>query len=78
MDHEFQAVTSANFNPLVRTKSQVDSYAATRWHEKKNGQMYGYANMSWVDGHASKEPTDLGQMSKAGVRPRYCYYLWNH
>ncbi|MCE5340450.1 MAG: prepilin-type N-terminal cleavage/methylation domain-containing protein [Planctomycetaceae bacterium] len=78
IDHEFGAIYPGVFDPLAKSKSNPVTLFATRWHDKKPGKLYGYANVSWVDGHSSREPSDLSQLSPAGTIPRWCHYFWNH
>jgi len=76
MDHEQYAVTPSNFNPGV---SQDALKCATRWHNKKSSDLYGKANIVWVDGHSSVEPEDFGQLpKKVGEAFRWQYYFYKH
>jgi prepilin-type N-terminal cleavage/methylation domain-containing protein/prepilin-type processing-associated H-X9-DG protein len=82
MDHEFYSVAKQNFNPLIPPSNVKSHYAPngvmTRWHGKKPGENYGYANIAWVDGHVSEEPDDLGVKPKLFKKPRWTYYFYDH
>lgn len=76
MDHEQYVVTSLNYNPGASPDSLK---CATRWHDKKRSDLYGTANIVWVDGHASPELPDFGQLpTKRGETFRWQYYFYNH
>lgn len=85
IDHQFYMVASApdNFDPFRPPSEIITSYAPnglqTRWHMRSPGEDYGYGNIAWVDGHASKEPDDFTQEPrKLFEEPRWTYYFWNH
>ena len=80
MDQEYYLATPWSFNPLISpTDLNLEWMSATRWHDKKPDEWYGYANMAWVDGHVSKEPPDLGDFPKSRqVQPRWKFYFFNH
>jgi prepilin-type N-terminal cleavage/methylation domain-containing protein/prepilin-type processing-associated H-X9-DG protein len=62
MDHEYYSVTNWTFNPLS-TDPLNDPFMTmafgTRWHSVSSGGIYGFANIAWIDGHVSKEPSDF-------------------
>lgn len=75
-DHGYYYIASSTFNPLV-APDQMSINAASRWHEKKSGQVYGYGNIAWVDGHVSKEPDDFDQTSDSGYE-KWRFYIYDH
>ncbi|MBI9018715.1 MAG: prepilin-type N-terminal cleavage/methylation domain-containing protein [Phycisphaerae bacterium] len=55
-----------NFNPCIAPSSLTDP-TISRWHKIPANKPYGTANISWADGHVSKEPDDFAS--------RWQYYL---
>jgi prepilin-type N-terminal cleavage/methylation domain-containing protein/prepilin-type processing-associated H-X9-DG protein len=81
MDCAYMHIMPESFNPLTPPKPPYISWPiASRWHNKKPGAWYGYGNIGWVDGHASREPRDFEYVNRIVSPPqiRWKYYFWNH
>jgi prepilin-type N-terminal cleavage/methylation domain-containing protein/prepilin-type processing-associated H-X9-DG protein len=78
-DFDYNLIGDGMYNPL---KKRRELYLhAARWHEIKSGQEYGYGNIIWADGHASKEPSDFANKRKPGqlvCDERWRYYFYKH
>lgn len=69
MDHEYSVVVewvmdTRTKKPLAGTPPMTMPMG-TRWHSIKQGDVYGYGNIAWVDGSVSKEPDDFGGVDDA-------------
>jgi len=81
IDHEYYAVFNSTFNPTMPYSSFPDDYKyKTRWHNIKSGSDYGVGMIGWVDGHVSKEPSDLADKKTVGSKTieRWKYYFYEH
>jgi prepilin-type processing-associated H-X9-DG protein len=68
LDHEFYRVWSSVFTP------NAENPYKTRWHNLKPGELYGYANFAWADGHVSREPQDLADVEEGGREKWQTYF----
>jgi prepilin-type N-terminal cleavage/methylation domain-containing protein len=86
IDHEYYAAFSWTFNPTRALNSFPANYKyKTRWHNIKPGNDYGIGMIGWVDGHASREPSDFadktnvqGKTKESNTKERWRYYFYDH
>ena len=79
MDHEYYCIYNATFNPLATNPLNdpiMTMPFGTRWHSVPSGKVYGYANVAWIAGHVTKEPTDFEEITSNG-RYRWKDYFYD-
>jgi len=80
IDHEYYYVARWFFDPTKPPEEiQADPrfWFQTRWHLKRSSDIYGIGMISWVDGHAGREPKDFAEVadnSYSGRRWTFYYY----
>lgn len=84
IDCDAPVANRSSINPFVKradlglaTQNPVNNLGpASRWHSKKKSEDYGYGNIGWVDGHATREPKDFAEGIESDQR---CwYYMYDH
>lgn len=80
IDHEYYFVARWFFDPTKPVEEFVTNkefWFQTRWHKKKPSEIYGIANIGWVDGHVSKEPADFSEIVENNdSKRRWTYYFY--
>lgn len=71
MDHEYSVVVEWVMDPRTDNplsgSSPMTMPMGTRWHSIPSGEVYGYGNIAWVDGSATVEPDDFGEVDEDGL-----------
>ncbi|MEN6383636.1 MAG: type II secretion system protein [Phycisphaerales bacterium] len=77
-DFDYCIVQDFMYNPATGKSKTWEKYGkhAARWHARKAGQDCGYGNMVWVDGRATKEPSDFTKVE--GTKERWRFYFYDH
>jgi prepilin-type processing-associated H-X9-DG protein len=82
-DGEYFLFEWQSFDPILADQDTYAKFALpgmNRWHNRKEGKLFGQGNYGWIDGHVSGEPSDflITSPKEQYNQNRWTYYFWNH